>query len=381
MPAEPQHSSGSAISAQLQPGDAAQQLARLGADALGVGEVAGVVVGDRHRQRVPLARPGPSSARISATSRHLAGEGRAPACAYAGSSASSSAYSFIDDPQPAALTTTQSTPASAKASMSARAKRLRLRLPPVVHRQRPAAALRCRDDDVAALGRQHPRGGGVDPGEERALHAAGEHADVTRVGPAGRRSARAAPAAPAERRSEASIAASVRREPLQHARCARTSRQPGAAGRRAADRAAAAAAAGREEREDRAAQRPVAPRAGAAALHLGPGRLDQLVVLHARRAGGHAGHAAQAGVEVLDHRRRSAARPPAPRSSGRSGRAGSPSPRPTATYVGQVGRQKPQCTQSATSSASGGRCSSKAGSPRRCPGATAAGRRAERARR
>ena len=32
--------------------------------------------------------------------------------------------------------------------------------------------------------------------------------------------------------------------------------------------------------------------------------LDQLVVLHPRRAGGHAGHAAEAAVEVLDHRRR-----------------------------------------------------------------------------
>ena len=38
---------------QPQPGDGPQQLPRLGPDPLGVLEVAGVVVGDRHRQRVP----------------------------------------------------------------------------------------------------------------------------------------------------------------------------------------------------------------------------------------------------------------------------------------------------------------------------------------
>ena len=50
--------------AQLDAGDGREQLTGLGADALRVGEVAGVVVGHRHRQRVPLAppvraRPGP----------------------------------------------------------------------------------------------------------------------------------------------------------------------------------------------------------------------------------------------------------------------------------------------------------------------------------
>ena len=38
---------------QLQPRDGAEQLPRLGADALAVGEVAGVVVGGDHRERVP----------------------------------------------------------------------------------------------------------------------------------------------------------------------------------------------------------------------------------------------------------------------------------------------------------------------------------------
>ena len=39
---------------QFEAGNPAQQLARLGAHALGVGEVAGVVVGDLHLDRAPL---------------------------------------------------------------------------------------------------------------------------------------------------------------------------------------------------------------------------------------------------------------------------------------------------------------------------------------
>ena len=46
-----------------------------------------------------------------------------------------------------------------------------------VQRQRAAAPLPARNDHVASLGRQHPRGGGVDPREEHRLHAAGQHAD------------------------------------------------------------------------------------------------------------------------------------------------------------------------------------------------------------
>ena len=56
MPAEPQQISHSAGSTSSRPGIAAQQLARLLAHALGVGEVAGVVVGDLERQRVARAR-------------------------------------------------------------------------------------------------------------------------------------------------------------------------------------------------------------------------------------------------------------------------------------------------------------------------------------
>ena len=51
------------------------------------------------------------------------------------------------------------------------------------------------------------------------------------------------------------------------------------------------------------------------------------------------------------------------RSSGRCARAGESISSPHSAYVGQAGRQKPQCTQSETSSADGGRWLSKAGSP------------------
>src|ERR1035437_8261732 len=57
-----------------------------------------------------------------------------------------------------------------------------------------------------------------------------------------------------------------------------------------------------EEREDSTAQRPVSPRPLEPALHLGPGRLDQLVVLHTGRTGSDTGHAPEAGLALLHHR-------------------------------------------------------------------------------
>ena len=57
-----------------------------------------------------------------------------------------------------------------------------------------------------------------------------------------------------------------------------------------------------EQREHQPAQGPVLRGAVVAALDLGPGLLDQGVVLHPRGAGGHARHAAQAGVPVRHHR-------------------------------------------------------------------------------
>jgi hypothetical protein len=78
------------------------------------------------------------------------------------------------EPQPAALTTTVSTRERLDRPLGEGAGLLRA---PAVQRQRTAAALAARDDDVAALHRQHARGRGVDAGEELTLHAAGQHAD------------------------------------------------------------------------------------------------------------------------------------------------------------------------------------------------------------
>ena len=101
--------------------------------------------------------------------------------------------------------------------MVRRAKALRLLLPAVVHGQRPAAALAARDDHVAALHGQHPGGGRVDAGEERALHAAGEQADHRAAGPARADPlGQAGPARPSRGASD-SIARSDRRQPVQQA--------------------------------------------------------------------------------------------------------------------------------------------------------------------
>ena len=256
---------------QLQPGDAAQQLARLGPDALGVGQVAGVVVGDGHRQRVPRAPPG--RARPAARTRRGPAPRRPPArAAYAGSSASSSAYSFIDDPQPAALTTTRSTPAASKVSTSLRAKALRLRLAPVVHAQRAAAALPARDHHVAALQRQHPGGGRVDLREERALHAAGEQADDRPPGAAGGDPLGQRRGAAADRRRDVLHRRQRRRQPGQQAAAADQPLQPDRAGTpRSGPRSRAQPARVREQREDRLAQQPVLRRAGGAGARPGPG--------------------------------------------------------------------------------------------------------------
>ena len=59
--------------------------------------------------------------------------------------------------------------------------------------------------------------------------------------------------------------------------------------------------------------------------------------------------------KCVTSRARSSSPPRARSSSARCDRAASPSPRPTARSVGQVGRQKPQCTQSPIRSSWGGR--------------------------
>ena len=100
--------------------------------------------GRRRRARAGAARRPGRARRGSPRRRAPCPANRAARSAYAGSSASSSAYSFIVEPQPAAFTTTCSTPAASKASTSAPGEGLGLGLAAVVHRQRPAAALRGR---------------------------------------------------------------------------------------------------------------------------------------------------------------------------------------------------------------------------------------------
>ena len=116
----------------------------------------------------------------------------------------------------------------------------------------------------------------------------------------------------------------------------------------------------REQREDRLAEQPVGRLARHVALDLRAHRLQQPVVLHARRARGHARHAAQAAVDVLGERPVAGRSRPSRRgSSGRSGRAGSPSPRPTAGRSGRWAGRTRSARSRRAARAAGGRWSSK----------------------
>lgn len=165
--------------------------------------------------------------------------------------------------------------------------------PPRVQRQRSAAALIARDDDVAAFRRQHPRRRGVHTREEHGLHASGEHPHH-------------GPALPASRYAF--------RQP--HRAC-RTRGQPQRRPQRAWQRRQPAVQPGSPQRPQRRGQDAHPPRVGKHREDSRPGQpvscrsrrrrplprgLDQPVVPHPRRACGHARHAAQAPVEVR-HRR------------------------------------------------------------------------------
>ena len=164
--------------------------------------------------------------------------------AYAGSSRNSSAYSFIDEPQPAALTTTVSTPAASKTSMVRLAKAIASASRPLCTLSAPQQPLSCGDDDVAALGREHPGGRRVDPGEELALDAAGEHADDGAPWTDGRHPRRQ-PLGLADRRGERLHRGQRRRQPVQQPAAPHQPSAGRCAGTPSAARAAAAAAGGR----------------------------------------------------------------------------------------------------------------------------------------
>ena len=146
--------------------------------------------------------------------------------------------------------------------------------------QRAAAALRARHVHVVPVRREHARGRGVDVAEDDALHAAGHQRDARPVARAGARAA-----TPALRHGGATAASGAngagRRQPPERERGA----QPAAV---------------REDLEDQPAQQALAGRAAVVLLDVRARRLDQAVVLDARRARGHARHAAEAAVEVLD---------------------------------------------------------------------------------
>ena len=219
-----------------------------------------------------------------------------------------------------------------KASMVRRANARASSAAAGVQRERAAAALRRRRHDLAALGRQHADGRVVDVREDEPLHAAGQQAD--RHAGAGRRRAcararRASAIDSDDRRRQLGQRAQPRGQQVQQPAALRAAAE--SSGRPAA--APARAAAARDTAPPRTAPSGTADRRRrvVAALDLRARGLDQRRVLHAGRAGGDAGHAAEAGVEVADERRRSCRRGLRGRtSSGRSARAASPSPRPTA---------------------------------------------------
>ena len=225
-------------------------------------------------------------------------------------------YSFMPEPQPAAVVTTASTSSGNAARLTPRQRPGAIAVADV-QRQRAAAALRRGHDHLDAVVRQHADRRGADvraraPAARSRRAAPRERA--VRPGPASARAA-AAPAArgPApDRASRASRPAgaappSVARRPSRSA--TRTASGYGSVSRRTSRCARA-----------RQRRRPLPRRVGAE-------RRQQIAVLHARRARRHAGQAAEAAIDVRQRPRRSTARLRARPSSGRCGRAASPSPR------------------------------------------------------
>ena len=187
------------------------------------------------------------------------------------------AESFRCDPQPAACRDQ----VDVRERAIRRARAPALLEPSGVDGERAAAALR-RRDDLVAVGREDTRRRGVHVAEDGARDAAREEPDRGPRVP-GQLSRRAV-AAP---RHGGAMSRSGEGAPA-----------PARAAQRKRERSAHAAGVGKNA-EDHRAQQALASRAIDLLLHLGPGELDQPVVLDAGRAGGDAGHAAEAAVEVL----------------------------------------------------------------------------------
>ena len=176
-----------------------------------------------------------------------------------------------------------------------------LLLAPAVRRQRAAAALPRRDDDVAALGRQHADRRRVDVGEEGPLHAAGQQPDRPAAG-TGRRGVPRDPLDRAEPGRERLHGLQRPRQPGQEPAADQQIPQAGRLVQPQRPAGGPQAAGIGEEGVDDPARCPVGQGTPVPALHLGARGLDQLVVLHAGGTRRHARHAAQALVEVPDRR-------------------------------------------------------------------------------
>ena len=324
MPAEPQHSSASAISSQLQAGDR-----RAAARAAGPG-CPGRARGGRRRGRRPspaagaAARPGrarraarrrrgpcSANARGPLGVRRVVGE-QLGVLLHRRAAAGGVDHDVLDAGRLEGVDRAGGRSACASG------------LAAVVHRQRPAAALLARDHDLAALGASTRAVAALTPGKNAPCTQPVSMPTTARRsarGPATRSGSGSAPGRAAGRGppSPPASAPAARSSPLR-----RTTRlQPGALVGAAAGRAAAAAAAGRGTAR-RSASRSARSRRrrGVAALDLRPGRLDQLVVLHARTGRRSRRPCSRGRVEVLDHRVGHRLALEALASSGRSGRAG-----------------------------------------------------------
>ena len=290
--------------AQLDAGDAAQQPARLVAHALGVREVARVLVGDRHRQRVPLrdraqlveqlgdvARLRGQRGRALGPARLVAqlvavllevrpaaggvhddgvdaGPSKASMTRLAKASASCSRPACADSApqQPCTCGTTTSQPSAASTRTVAAltsGKKVPWTQPvssPTVRRRVPCAGVRAAASRLPSLGAQR-------------LHRLQARGQPVQQTAAGEHPTQAARLVGAQRTAQRPQPPRVREEPV-----------------------------------DRLAQQPLGARPLDPPLELRAGGLDELVVLHAGRARGHAGHAPEALVEVPDAARRRAAR-------------------------------------------------------------------------
>ena len=191
MPAEPQQIACSAGSARVEAGDRVEQLARLDADPLRVGEMARVLEGDAQLERMPL---GPRLLRQQlgdVDDAHVEPrvlQVRAAARGVDGDRVDTAANRSADGLRPPFPL-----------------------LPPAgMEMERAAARLARRRDDLVALRRQHARRGGVHVAEDDALHAARQQTDTAssrhRSGQSPPAAARATARAERARRSGAQAA-------------------------------------------------------------------------------------------------------------------------------------------------------------------------------